>query len=29
MSLVMLYDLKQMRQLDTTHLQQGLLVRFA
>lgn len=28
MSLVMLYDLKQMRQLDTTHLQQGLLVRF-
>jgi cystathionine beta-lyase len=27
-SLVMLYDLKQMRTLTTTHLQQGLLVRF-
>lgn len=27
-SLAMLYDLKQMRSLDNTHLQQGLLVRF-
>ncbi len=27
-SLVMLYDLKQMRALENTHLQQGLLVRF-
>ena len=27
-SLVMLYDLKEMRQLENTHLQQGLLVRF-
>lgn len=27
-SLVMLYDLKQMRELENTHLQQGLLVRF-
>lgn len=27
-SLVMLYDLKQMRILNNTHLQQGLLVRF-
>ena len=27
-SLVMLYDLKQMRELKNTHLQQGLLVRF-
>lgn len=27
-SLVMLYDLKSMRQLENTHLQQGLLVRF-
>ncbi|ENW06644.1 PLP-dependent transferase [Acinetobacter beijerinckii] len=27
-SLVMLYDLKQMRSLENTHLQQGLLVRF-
>ena len=27
-SLVMLYDLEQMRTLENTHLQQGLLVRF-
>ena len=27
-SLVMLYDLKMMRKLENTHLQQGLLVRF-